>query len=432
MGWLQMLIKSIIIALSLSVSFQCLSVEPQLYKGGIDKTPTYVKHLNLDENSLFKKYKTEEFDKTCLNEQTLELQQNCLISNYEQFLLKVNKPSDQFFNILILGLDQPTNPNTYIQLDDIKKIPALTSRADSINLLSLDLISGHHVLFSIYRGTIPLAACWKNSNLPLNPSDQIITNLFRIGTRTDFIQCVKTQMTEYLSQKGLNKRYHNRLNNDQFAIHATVEIDIHRLKVAMTNMIAVALSNLTTFNKIRSSSGMTMNDIENLPGVVDAMRNRHDWSASGYQRAFNHAKFITYSLSFIGKTLSIDSNFLNELEDIYGYISSSLSFNELNTLMKTPQIQDQKMSPLYETLRFKNTEVNNSKSNHFVSPIEICEFGPENSALIYSNGINNKSETLHPSGLLKSVETQWIAIPNPEYTEQAPYLKQTLGVPLPE
>jgi hypothetical protein len=432
--------------------------EPQYYKGGADQTPTYVQELGLDKNALFTDAVENTFSinpealSQCLrhkqvmarkaNPETMELnvsgsqigiyQSECQQELLAHLLGKYDLKKDRYFNILVLGLDVPTKPKKFLQLDSHKNVPILSSRSDSINILSLDLLEGTHALFSIYRGAFPSDRCWQNTTRPTLETDRIITNLFTLGKRSDFIECIRLQMVDYLETLELpNDEIKGRLEGGPFAVHATIEIDVARLKTAMTEILKVAVANVGAFNEVRTSSGMTMEDLKNLPGVADAMRNRHDWKASGYQRAFNHAKFLTYSLGYVGKLLAIDSNILKELKGVYGHISSSLSLAEFNVLLMMPLTQETQVITLAESLRFTKSTPNSSKLT-FVSPIEIYEFGPGSSALIYAKGQSKLLAASRGKGMLSSVETKWVSIPNPEYHEDSPFLKHTKGKSLPE
>jgi hypothetical protein len=358
-----------------------LAIEPQIYSK--DKTPSVVKSLALD-----------------------------------------SIQSSRYFNLLVLGLDVKTKKKATAKFDNVV-LPTLGSRSDSINIISFDLQTGEHILFSSYRGAMASDQCWQNANYaPPETSERYISNLFLLSSRANYIQCLRTMMEDKLSSINFEQKYKARLQNGRFAINGVLEVDVSRLKGAMYEMAKVALANTSTLNRVISTSGFQFSDLASLPSVVDGLRNRHDYDASGYQRAFNHTKFLTYTLGYVGKILEFNSEFFSQTEPVFNYLSSSLLLNEFSDLFSATLSQANNMS-LAESVKFiKNDQ------NKYVSPIEICEFGPDNSALIFSKGAHIHKELLNRS-LLSKVDMTLLSLPNPEEDEKAPSMSHSLGRYLP-
>lgn len=457
------------------VASSAFCLQPQYFRAGESNSPKYIEQLKLDHSAAFEEFlkgqnngddlaptevaeaATAESARECHKPVVTDLEfvssgladsaeldsntnaislaieeQNCIEKSLERKQKSLWANKSRFFNILILGLDVPTRSQKSVSLEGLGRVPQLTSRADSINILSMDLATGKHGLFSIYRGATTPNSCWVNVARPSLVQDQIITNLFKLGNRKEFINCVREIMTERFSYGALAKTMNNRLGkNNRFEIHGLVEVDVNRLKSALTEVGFLAVRNLNTFTTLMTTADIGMSEIEQLSGVVDAMRNRHDWEGSGYQRAFNHTKFLTYSFGYLGRILSINSDFLSEAESIYEKLSSSLTLDSFIKLVKMPIVRDQETLSLADSFRFVPL-LDRNGVERYVSPITIYQLGAGDSVLVYEKGQTSFLGQVGRGNFLRKVQTKWIAIPNPEKKESGPKLKHTEGRYLPD
>ena len=250
--------------------------------------------------------------------------------------LAVQVPDDlPRFNVAIVGQDGRAGSAARRPLADGRD--ALASRADSITILSVDRSTGHLTLLSIYRGWPTPASCWDGmAEQSGDPNELIITNLYRLGGRRGFVPCLEDALSA-----GLQNLPELLDGAGRFEIHAMVEANFDSFRqlfgearkaaegsLGLWNAAVIAWTYAGHISQVRWMA-------EHRDEILLQLRERHSYAAGGYQRAFNHARFLVDALGYLGYGRFHDEGLLGRLGFLLDLLSRSLPLDALETGLTT-------------------------------------------------------------------------------------------------
>lgn len=346
-----------------------------------------------------------------------------------------NIPLDQVnsstkrINLLIVGLDGESKNKQFYTLSDGSRVRAVSSRADSANIISIDLSEKKaHTIFGIYRGTLTPDSCWNGvAEKPEASTERIMNALFVLGGRSKYVSCMKKFMAENVLaksqfQSAMNvSQYLN--SNGEFPIHYLLEADFNTLNTALTGAMKFAFKKSGTLTDIMPLSSLLQIKPQQ---IIDGLRNRNDYEGAGYQRAFNHAKFISSALGYLGLAESVETDFTLGLEDIYKTLSYSHRWSDIVHSINTYAKFDK---PLVSMSWVTLTE----NSNRSLPQFDIMILaGNASSALIYTKEGTLKKvlapgTTLKSPILLNKINVNKMTLPSPNPLEKSEMINFTKG-----
>lgn len=306
-------------------------------------------------------------------------------------MYQMGAPVPERFNLMIIGQD-----------DGAKKPRSpLSSRADILMVLSIEMATGKMDILSLYRDNPVTSGCIQK--LGRTPSyTEKINGVYSVGGRRQFIPCFEGMLEERL--KANAELSYLLDQNGGFEIHAFFEgtrtytirpVAKASLKVVMGNKFAF----LTTYGASALGAALDVlwagDDIQKVlnaeePIEIDnsdvdsdylsvELKERYAYKAGGYQRSFNFATVIAYALGWaaygIEQYTSYDYDFMGYYfgDVINQNFSRSHDFKELekNVFM-------QNKGHVLRHACFKNN----------VSPIRIYQWVENNPRIyaVYENG----------------------------------------------
>lgn len=270
-------------------------------------------------------------------------------------MYQIGEPVPQRFNLMIIGQD-----------DGAKKPRAtLSSRADILMVLSIEIATGKMDILSLYRDNPVTSGCVEK--LGRTPSyTEKINGVYSVGGRKQFIPCFEGMLEERLRA---NPELGHLLDaNGGFEIHAFFEgtrtytikpVAKASLKVVMGNKFAF----LTTYGgsalgaaldvlwagediqKVLNAEGET--DVENKDINSEylsiELKERYAYRAGGYQRAFNFATVVAYALGWAAYGIEQHSGYEYDFMGYYfgDVINSNFSrSHDFKVLEKTVFMQN--------------------------------------------------------------------------------------------
>lgn len=217
------------------------------------------------------------------------------------------------FNLLVIGQDRETGGAAYAP-----GRPGLSSRADSINIVSVNRLTWAIELIAVYHGTMVPDSCWGESTPPADRDQRYLANVYRMGRRA-FVPCL-----EHLLGRGLGHADATRTLLDpqgRFEIHAIIEANHKGFRDL--------LGSVTLARSLESHLRRLAHIGYNAGAALTTMRERTLFPAAGYQRAFNHAKFLTTGLGYIAYGRRFDPELVGKGQPFYAHLSRSMSLDLL-------------------------------------------------------------------------------------------------------
>lgn len=263
---------------------------------------------------------------------------------------------------LVLGLDHRGPERREILRTRIgnKVVEALASRADSINLISVNQCENAPArVLALYRGNITPKYCMPEYFVETKKGGQniILGNFFVVAGRKAFIKCVSRMFMERLRNNDLlDERYDE--NQDEILISSVTEVmKPKRGKKEDQNFMGIDSSfnsilyelgiiflknfSITDFFNdkydplkeffLKDGKTKTINDHQKN---ADQIRDRSKMKGSGYERAMVISETIYTALAW-AKLMNIEKDgILHDFEELFNLkVSTSLSFNNLFTLV---------------------------------------------------------------------------------------------------
>lgn len=324
-------------------------------------------------------------------------------------MYQIGEPVPARFNLLIVGQDNGGK-------DSKKKRAALSSRADILMVLSMELATGKMDILSLYRDNPVTQGCI--DKLGRTPSyTEKINGVYSVGGRRQFIPCLEGMLEERLRA---NKELSPLLDeNGNFEIHSFFEgTRTHTIRPVARASLDIVLDNKFAFTTTYGFSALgaaldvlwqgddlqkvlnAEEDIEIKDSDVDSeylsieLKERKIYPAGGYQRAFNFATVVANVLGWTAYGIvqyeSYDYEFLGAFfgNVINQNFSRSHDFNELEkTVFKHNN------SHILINACFKND----------VSPIRIIQW-VENNPKIYATYENGELKTNRRGTLLDKLK----------------------------
>lgn len=292
--------------------------------------------------------------------------------------IATNDWSEPIINILIVGQDGQTTyrkDSTYTRPNG-EKVADLSSHADGNMLLSFNKRTGTVSMLSLYRGYIVQDQDW--SGIPDTPapvpaghySSRYLANYYLYAGRARYVAYVRGALETFVKSRRLEKTY---FSGNGIKIHGIVETGFDGFKSAMNQFIdyfgssakiAWAMKGHTSqLMQMFANRANIMAELRSQPAfqamtakrkaelasdparaILGTLRERVNYEAGGYQRSFNHAKFISYVLGLVGYTMAEGEfiDFLKEpaLEKAFGTFSRSF---DLSTFDKNLRLADRNL-----------------------------------------------------------------------------------------
>lgn len=256
--------------------------------------------------------------------------------------------NDPIVNILIVGQDAQTtfHKGMLHTRPNGQKVPDLTSHADGNMMLSFNKRTGEVSIVSLYRGYLVHEENWADvSEAPpaatvSGLTNRYLANYYLYAGRAKYLAYSKAAIDAFIRSRHLEKQY---LINDELRIHGMVETGFEGFKGAMGQFIDYFGSSATIAWKMKGHAGTLfqifrnrdelMRELRSQPGyqamtakrkqelandpsrvILGTLRERQNYEGGGYQRAFNHSKFISYVLGLVGYTMA-EADFADFLKE---------------------------------------------------------------------------------------------------------------------
>lgn len=244
--------------------------------------------------------------------------------------------NDPIINILVVGQDARGGYQSGSKYRrNGQMVPGLGSRADGNLLLSFNKTTGQVSILALYRGMMVPDSFWSGvADTPgpvtdavtgaVTPSGELyLANYYVIAGRAKYVGFVRSTFETFMTQHQLQNQY---FSNGHLKIHGLVETGFAGFKGAINDFFTYFGSSVkvgwamkghaAAFAEIfakkseiiseltiqASDDGIAKSGISDA--TLKAMRERHAYSAGGYQRSFNHAKFFTSVFGFFGYTMA--------------------------------------------------------------------------------------------------------------------------------
>lgn len=246
--------------------------------------------------------------------------------------------SDQIVNILVIGQDGQTDfhkGQKYTRPNG-EKVADLSSHADGNMLLSFNKKSGTVSIISLYRGYLVHDENWAGVEdtpavVPEGQfSNRYLANYYLYAGRVKYMAYAREALETFIRSRRLEKTY---FAGDRIKIHGLVETGFDGFKSAMNQFIDYfgSSAKIAWAMKGHSSQLYTMfsnranimSELRSQPAfqvmtekrkaelaqdparaMLGTLRERQNYEGGGYQRAFNHTKFISYVLGLVGYTIA--------------------------------------------------------------------------------------------------------------------------------
>lgn len=335
----------------------------------------------------------------CVSAQAREAQ--TINPNDDQQLLnslgmyEIGAPIPKRFNLMIIGQD-----------DGAKKPRSrLTSRADILMVLSIEMATGEMDILSLYRDNPVTSGCIKK--LGRTPSyTEKINGVYSVGGRKQFVPCFEGMLEERLRA---NPELSYMLDdNGGFEIHAFFEgTRTYTIRPVAKGSVKVVLGNMLSFISTYGTSalgdaldvlwaGDDIQKVLNAEGPVEfddsdvdseylsvELKERYAYRAGGYQRAFNFATVVAYALGWAA--YGIDQHSSDDYNFMGYYFGDVINKNfsrshDFKALEKTVFMQN------------KDHVLRHACFKGEMSPIRIYQW-VENNARIYAAYENGKITT---------------------------------------
>ena len=343
--------------------------------------------------------------------------------------------SDQIINILIVGQDGQTTYHKDMRhvRPSGEKIEDLSSHADGNMLLSFNKKTGTVSILSLYRGYLVHDDKWVGVDdtpaaVPEGQfSNRYLANYYLYAGRAKYVAYAREALDSFIRSRRLEKTY---LMNDTLKIHGLVETNFDGFKSAMNQFIDYfgSSAKIAWAMKGHSSQLFTMltdrtkimAELRSQPAfqvmtekrkaelaedparaMLGTLRERVKYEGGGYQRSFNHAKFVSYILGLIGYTMAEAdfADFLKEPAISKAFGTFSRSF-ELSTFDKNLRMKDRGLHMIART-GFQNGE----------SQMYLIQIGT--SIASYSIYQDGQFAVLDGTGFISKIDPKIQIIPKP-------------------
>lgn len=351
--------------------------------------------------------------------------------------------SDDIINILVVGQDgvvrdkknpRYTRPNGEV-------VANLASHADGNMLLSFNRSTGQISIISLYRGYIVHDEHWVDvEDAPAASSSEVLTprylaNYYRIAGRAKYLSYARSAFESFIRARKLEKQFFaadavSGTPASELRIHGLVETGFSGFKVAMGQFVESFSSSARVAWALRGHAGTLFEifrnrdalmsalreqdgyqamtetrkaDVDGDPerAILGSLRERQSYAGGGYQRAFNHAKFITYVMGLVAYTMAEADvpDFLKEPAIAKTFETFSRTF-PLETFDKNLRLRDRKLHILAR-----------AGFNRGESPVYLIQIGTSVSNFaVYQAG---KYSTTGAKGFLAGVDPKVQLIPKP-------------------
>lgn len=315
------------------------------------------------------------------------------------------EPSDTRLNALVIGQDR--------RAGKAKHTDNLASRGDAIEVLSIDRRTGKTTVFSFYRGNLAPSSCWvdvtDSGGAPVVRGEQYLANLYRFGQRKKFVPCIERLMEGHLTAGDLKEF----LDEGGFEIDTILETNFVSFRaLAWSAFDAIAadplhlgwmyLGHSTRLVGAANNRAAIRNALMPSGDLLTNLRERHAYDAQGYQRAFNHAKFLVTALGYaaFGENAETEHSHLSHFRLLFNqHVSASHPFAQLEQALTGPDGRSLLTHAGYES---------------GASTVDIYQFGPRRGQyLLYSGGQKDHSHT-RGHRLLNAIDTDLELVPAPK------------------
>ncbi len=305
--------------------------------------------------------------------------------------MNVDLSKEPIVNIMFLAQDKRA-PMARAKLtttrSNLEVTPALASRSDIINIISMNRATGKWTIYAFYRGMMTPSVC--GGSIPAE--ENYLTNYYAEYGRRYMIPCL-----EHIMQTGLNR--HARLaeihggNGRSFKIHAFIEgtkeetlnglatailktaswNSLYLLSIYGRNGLSSALSMITNKKQLaKATSGQEKTEAEikeigaaETKYIYVEAKERYTYAAGGYQRSFNFARILADALGWIGYGVNADP----EITDVFAHIFDRF-------FSRTFSLKDFVLATKLEN--GKSALANAAYANG-MSPVTIVQFGTNTS-----------------------------------------------------
>lgn len=350
--------------------------------------------------------------------------------------LSGNDWNDPIINIMIVGQDalnaaqrpKHVRPNGE-HVDDV------STHADSNMLLSFNKRTGIVSILSIYRGYIVKEEDWAGvAETPAILTDRYLANYYLYAGRARYLDFTRTTLESFIRSRRLEKQY---FVGDRLKIHGIIETGFEGFKAGISQFLGSIRSTLSIasgtssqllplakillnhdqlLSELRSQGGYeVMTDKrkqevgqDESRAILGTLRERQRYPAGGYQRAFNHAKFVSYALGFVGSFMA-DGGLVNFLQEpsIVGTFNGFSHTFDLRNFDAALRTRDRNLHMIART-GFRNG----------VSPMYIVQIGTTTAGYaVYNKG---EAAIVDGTGFIQRLKPEIQLIPKPNDCSSCP------------
>jgi hypothetical protein len=288
--------------------------------------------------------------------------------------LDSNDWGDSIVNILIVGQDAQTTYHKGMKhvRPNGERTDELSSHADGNMMLSFNKRTGQVSIISLYRGYLVHDEDWAGVEdtpaviPPPGLSERYLANYYLYAGRAKYLTYARAQLELFIRSRKLERQY---LTNDRLKIQGLVETDFGGFKKAMNQFMDYFGSSARVLWALKGHAGTLIEMLTNRTAIMAALRSeegfqkmtpkrqaelandparailgtlreRRRYDGGGYQRSFNHAKFISYVLGLVGYTMAEAEfpDFLQEpaIATAFGTLSRSFDLKTFDQNLRLP------------------------------------------------------------------------------------------------
>lgn len=319
---------------------------------------------------------------------------------------------DPIINILIVGQDGQTDFHKgmkYVRPTG-ERVEDLSSHADGNMLLSFNKRSGQVSIMSLYRGYIVREENWVDVDeappveVKSGLTNRYLANYYLYAGRVKYMKFAREAFEAFIRSRQLEKQYF--AADGRLRIHGVVETGFDGFKSSMNQFIEYFSSSAKILWAMKGHTGTLieifrdrdklLQELRAQPGfqvmtdkrksevgsdparaILGTLRERQKYEGGGYQRAFNHSKFISHVLGLIGYTMAEAQfpDFLREpaIDNAFQTFSRTFDLKTFDAKLRMP---DRNLHMITRT-GFRNGE----------SPMYLIQIGTSiSNYAVFSNG----------------------------------------------
>ena len=284
---------------------------------------------------------------------------------------------DGRFNVLIIGQDIRPQASFFTKRADGSDVEALLSRADSIAVASFKRDRPSKVtIFGFPRDLVADEGCWEEVEAERRTQRRILAELYLMGQRRIFVPCIQRMLGRRIRASGMENEFELQGGETQepyLRVNGIVEANFSSFKSVLTQSFQ-SLAGLADIYSGMTGQFLKITQDEVFgDGVLSALRERKDYDSTGgaYQRAWNHLRFLSELLGYLGYgSARNEERFFGAIATPFAQLSRSFIFE---TVVRQWRERDDSSDTTYSDNRHIFSVAGYQQGE---SPVELILWGP--------------------------------------------------------